>query len=161
MPSRVLPEDSWLRTGSGDSCQRTVSVTSQSHLLGPDAPVLEDVEEETMATAAPPSRFRRLRQQPSAEALQTLGEAERPVRATTAGEDWENDRKIVLSELVFKFDMFCKTTLYELLPISLAVALCSFLDGYQQARNRFGTFFFCMFLPVLDLACLSGASYFM
>jgi hypothetical protein len=55
-----------------------------------------------------------------------------------------------LSHFSFVFQ-FCKTTLYEMLPIPLATLCCTCLDGWQQARNRFGLFFCCIFLPIFDM----------
>ena len=65
---------------------------------------------------------------------------------------WAQDRKVVLSEMIFKIDQFCKTTLYEMLPIPVATVLCTLLDGWQQARNRFAGVFCCIVLPIFDLA---------
>jgi hypothetical protein len=46
---------------------------------------------------------------------------------------------------------FAKTVLYEMLPISIATLCCTCLDGWQQARNRFHSFFCQIFLPIFDI----------
>jgi len=124
---RVLPED---EAKLGDAIQRTasvartISVSSQSHLLGPGH-----------------------RPTPPPEASWAPGDREEPRHLT-----WAEDRNAVLSELIFKIDMFCKTCLYEMLPIPLAIIVCTLLDGWQMARNRFSTVFCCIVLPVFDVA---------
>ena len=71
---------------------------------------------------------------------------------------WLQDRIVIMSELVFKVDMFCKSMLYEMLPIPVAVAVCTLCDGWQQARNRFAINFFAIVLPFLDFALLNYVS---
>ena len=61
----------------------------------------------------------------------------RDMLETCSAEDatWARDRAVVQSELVFKVDMFWKTIAYELLPLSLAVLLCTFhAKIYLQIR---------------------------
>ena len=101
-----------------DSVTRTLSVTSQSRLLGPNH----------------------------------HGPDRQPEGSEPRQNTWAQDREAVLSEMVFKIDMFCKTVMYEILPVPLATVVCTLVDGWQQARNRFAANFCCILLPVFDLA---------
>jgi hypothetical protein len=134
----VFPEEA-SSAGSTDhgGIKRTdsvVSVSSQSHLLGPGS------------AAQPPD---------SAPEDGKDHRGRKEVRHIA----WAHDREVMLSELVFKVDMFCKTTIYELLPLPIAIAVCTLVDGWQIARNRFSAVFCCIVLPVFDLGWQSIIAY--
>ena len=48
-----------------------------------------------------------------------------------------------------------------MLPIPIAIILCTCVDSWQQARNRFATLFCCIALPCIDPCWLSIATFFL
>ena len=154
MPSRVAPDlagdgkpAGFQRSGS---MARTLSVSSETHLLGPCSECEEaNAEEEAVRPETGPE-LASCHAPPKTPCSRTV-----PKR----GKQWTHDRRVVESEMMIKGEMCLKTMLYEMLPIALSTLVVAILDGWQQARNRFGGLFCCIPLFFLDPGWVALASY--
>ena len=154
MPSRVAPDlagdgkpAGFQRSGS---MARTLSVSSETHLLGPCSECEEASAEEEAVRPETGPELASCHAPPKTPCSRTV-----PKR----GKQWTHDRRVVESEMMIKGEMCLKTMLYEMLPIALSTLVVAILDGWQQARNRFGGLFCCIPLFFLDPGWVALASY--